>query len=168
MLRKTLTILSLIGLLLSVGLWGASYFNIFLSNGRYSMRLERGAVRCDWLGPFVAPGKGRAAYPPGYWAVEFKAGKSVAGVNPGIHVDGFKNFRTYGIPWLQTHLLIHSWGVPMWMATGLFGSMLWLFYHPLHRRRKRKKLGLCLKCGYDLRASKDRCPECGTAMRSRG
>ncbi len=28
MIRKTLTILSLIGLLLSVGLWGASYFDI--------------------------------------------------------------------------------------------------------------------------------------------
>ncbi len=28
MLRKTLTILSLLGLLLSVGLWGASYFRV--------------------------------------------------------------------------------------------------------------------------------------------
>ena len=163
MLRRTLTILSLLGLLLSVGLWGLSYFNIFLSNGRYSMRLERGSVRCDWPGPFVVLGKGRAAYPPGYWSVEVRAGKTFAGVNLGVHVDGFRNFRTYGMPWIETRLLMHSWGVPMWMATGLFGSMLWLFYHP-QRRRRRKKLGLCIKCGYDLRGSKNRCPECGTGF----
>lgn len=37
-----------------------------------------------------------------------------------------------------------------------------------NRRRTRKKLGLCVQCGYDLRGSKGRCPECGTDFESSG
>jgi len=35
------------------------------------------------------------------------------------------------------------------------------------RRRDRARNDQCSKCGFDLRASKERCPECGEAIRLR-
>ena len=60
----------------------------------------------------------------------------------------------------------HHISVGLWVpALICLGGLYFSFLHGL-RRRRRRKFGLCLKCGYDLRASENRCPECGTEFRS--
>lgn len=58
------------------------------------------------------------------------------------------------IPWL--------WPVCAIVPLALFLSL--LQFRKCHRQRKRAKTGHCITCGYDLRATKDRCPECGTVV----
>jgi len=54
--------------------------------------------------------------------------------------------------------------VPHWFLAALLAMPTLIALargHPV-RQWRRRRLGLCLQCGYDLRASGDRCPECGT------
>jgi predicted RNA-binding Zn-ribbon protein involved in translation (DUF1610 family) len=59
---------------------------------------------------------------------------------------------------------------PRWLnwlmlGFGLATVLLWIENSYLERRmRQRLAAGLCPACGYDLRASRDRCPECGHAI----
>ncbi len=159
MIRKTLTILSLIGLLLSVGLWGVSYF-------RFTWTSERNES-CRT----VQLSAGRLVYLVAQYGA--RPTRYLLDTNPPRQLlssygfDGFKNFSTRwkprlfsskasdGTPWTLLE-------IPLWIPTILLGLVLCLtrpFYQ--RRHRKRKKLGLCVNCGYDLRASKERCPECG-------
>jgi hypothetical protein len=50
---------------------------------------------------------------------------------------------------------------PYWLATVALVTFTLPWLLRTRRLRHRRKLGLCLTCGYDLRGTPERCPECG-------
>jgi hypothetical protein len=53
--------------------------------------------------------------------------------------------------------------VPNWLLAGAFAALpAWRAIRWRRACRRRKNSGLCAYCGYDIRATPLRCPECGT------
>ena len=52
--------------------------------------------------------------------------------------------------------------VPAWFVVLLLGVIPLPTLWSRTRRARRSRAGLCPRCGYDLRGSPERCPECGT------
>ena len=78
----------------------------------------------------------------------------------------------FGIGWWDQHTRfperqIDAWvlAVPCWYLVVALSAIpaYWMAARLLQvrRRLRRAKSGSCIGCGYDLRASPDRCPECG-------
>jgi hypothetical protein len=140
------------------------------SNGRVQWRVERAAgvddfghaLRIATIPPRLVYIDGESDYPLGedqdLWAPEgwpcFRAGSGRSG-HPANH-------HTWGLwgplPVWYSYLITPDWcpAVATFVAPALSARRL------LHARR-RKRRGLCPACGYDLRATPGRCPECGTA-----
>ncbi len=149
MIGKTLTILSLLGLLLIAGLWWVSYLGAsFTSEGRlWEMHLvSLGHCQILFSSDHTTPSTMRSGWRRNKRAFQWR------GWVPRIGGSG---------PWYFVR-------APLWLPSLVLAVLLVFGLLPRHRRRKRKKLGLCLKCGYDLRASKERCPECGSEFESSG
>jgi len=57
--------------------------------------------------------------------------------------------------------------IPIWFLLALFGFLPGrAVVRQLRERRHARRVGMCRVCGYDLRASPERCPECGTPRRA--
>lgn len=69
------------------------------------------------------------------------------------HPSGFFSIHRADRLGTQAAIMVPHWFVAL--AAGLLAAG-WLFFGRPWRRR-----GYCRECGYDLRATPDRCPECG-------
>jgi hypothetical protein len=73
---------------------------------------------------------------------------------------GFHREVTWQSDQLQTAYGINL-VMPYWVLLIVFMALPLLFIVRLSRQRRFVDSGLCLTCGYDLRATPERCPECG-------
>jgi hypothetical protein len=74
-------------------------------------------------------------------------------------------FRKLGFRYLRITsqgMRRHNLVLPLWLLTGIAAMLplYWLARRLASSRQRRR--GFCLVCSYDLRATPDRCPECGT------
>ena len=90
------------------------------------------------------------------------------GLNGGIIVEGawlwhLESYRG-GLDILPD-ASFYEWQISYWKVVLLWVLIAAISVLPRYRQffvGKRAMTGLCRKCGYDLRATPDRCPECGT------
>jgi len=79
------------------------------------------------------------------------------------NIDAAVRFES-GLPgrdWVYQSRIV---SIPHWVPILLLLVPMALLIVGRARARRAARVGLCRKCGYDLRASPDRCPECGTAV----
>jgi hypothetical protein len=74
-----------------------------------------------------------------------------------------RGFAQWNSGWSASFADSHdrNWGAPVWPAVLLFALPPLLWTRRLIRRLRAHGQGRCAACGYDLRATPDRCPECG-------
>jgi hypothetical protein len=144
-------VLSLILCLATVGLWVRSYWQQDAwwrdsVDKSFAAISNRGVVRIVW-GAFLQSDSGG-------WRLESRAAsRSDEPALAFVRTDS-----------LDGKIDVWFLNFPHWLPALLFAlaPTYWLL-GPWRRQSKRRKLGLCLNCGYDLIATPARCPECGRA-----
>jgi hypothetical protein len=166
-------VLSLVLCVATMVLWPRSYSSydrfIWMSPSRAELiGVERGTVVWVLLRRDPAAGDDGAEFPdpPGFTYHADQAGDPL--------LSSYMPTDDRG--WRAARLAYHDdvavlgvfrarvWIVPFWMPVAGMAilPLVWAIGLRKLRRQRRKAAGLCEDCGYDLRGSPERCPECGT------
>lgn len=95
------------------------------------------------------------------------------GMRGSMGVAEYQKYLRYGLAFdLNNRLKKDSYGRPYYSGYRFYLSDWFIMFGFLitpavwllrwNRKRRRRAPGLCIVCGYDLRATPNRCPECGT------
>ena len=109
-----------------------------------------------------------AALAKGRWEFLGRVQSSGFARYPTPYFDSTQKLRRgFWLKWQHTPSIVRrELIVPFWFLALLTAVLPLMWLRRLNRqrvRRRRAVLGLCADCGYDLRASAGKCPECGAA-----
>ena len=165
---NVLAVMSLVLCAAMVALWVRSYWTRdyvehISPSTSVTVKLREGSV--VWL-------KIEMSSPPPYgWEIgsrPISAGESSRDVinTPRLLEWEFMGVRYAHVRPTNGQFTLSTAAVPFWMllcptiAIPLLQVMRWAVRQ--ERRAARRAVGQCAECGYDLRATPERCPECGT------
>jgi len=139
------TIMCLVIFAATIVIWVATYGSPWTTNN-YSLNAKRGRIYITAFDGYMVLSQDTT---PQGW------------VNPPPTViNGLQTWTFYDFS--KNIVSTPDWAVAVASGIPPLISLAWL---PVRlRRRRRERAGLCAVCGYDLRASLERCPECGSAI----
>jgi hypothetical protein len=142
--RWAFNMLAGVSLLLCVGLtglWGRSYFRTdwVFEGRRVQVWHKKGVITIEnW---------------PEFWAIE-RAQKEWINTGDTSMPPPIARFEYWRYKLPHALFILPTTVLPM----------IWTLRFRKSRRALRARSGLCARCSYDLRATPDRCPECGTEV----
>lgn len=153
MIRRILTISCFTGLAVSVVAWGVSYFNLLGYDHAASVNvgLQRGSL--VWMSDrgFFSSILESRWYETGFGRLQW-------------WFQGYGGLQTQWAPQFTLGPVALALALPLWIPVVVCATYP-TYRMTLHcRNRRRRRIGLCLNCGFDLQGSEGACPECGSSI----